>query len=90
MTMTPEPNSAQPMQVVVTAIKSTNFGDHGAMMRSVHLYDPDERVEDLVKRLLVARTPYESTDYVETIELQVATGTAPVPTPAPPTGLMEF
>lgn len=68
------------MQVAVTAVKDTNFGDHGEFVRTAHLYDPDERVEDLVLRLL--KQPYATIGAHDRVELQVVVDTQPEPTGA--------
>lgn len=60
------------LQISLSTIESTNFGDHGAMMRKDHEVIPGETVEDLVRRLFPnLGRKYCSHDPVNVIELRV-------------------
>lgn len=67
--------------IQVTLIAEQNFGDHGDMIRTAHLVEPDETVEHLLHRLMRAgefaqafRRPESPSSW---IELRYVEGTLP-------------
>lgn len=71
------------MQAHITRHYRQNCGDHAADVTAAHHYDPDERVEDMLCRVLgfpVSR--WSEPDPSEVVTLQVVTGTEPCVGPA--------
>ena len=76
------------IQVTLTA--EQNFGDHGALVRTAHLVEPDETVEHLLHRLVRAgefaqayRSPEAPSSWIELRYVDGTLPVAPVPDSAP-------
>lgn len=75
----PTPDEQPPMQVQVTRRFSVNYGDHGGVATTAHTYDPNERVEDLLFRVLdLPLTRWMKFDPTDYVILRVVSGTEPV------------
>lgn len=75
----PTADEQPPMQVQVTRHFTANYGDSGGVATTAHTYDPDERVEDLLFRVLdLPLTRWMRFDPTEYVTLQVVSGTEPV------------
>ena len=69
--------------IQVTLIAEQNFGDHGALVRTAHVMEPDETVEHLLHRLMRAGEfahPYRQPESPSSwIEIRYVDGTLPDP-----------
>lgn len=73
------------LELAISTLEDTNFGDHGAYVRKAHGYVKGEPIEALVQRVLknVPPTMFTQQNYGDVIEIRVVVGTAEPPPPEP-------
>lgn len=63
------------LQLSISTIEGTNFGDHGERIRRDHVLVPGETVEQLALRVFPGLTrPYRQHNTTDVIEIRVLTG----------------